>query len=172
MTETNEKRDHDIPEKKVLGVIIATLNGIPLVSVKVDEKDEKINEHLIAPFFSALSTYSEENLASLNETLIKGGKVETLIVKKHGLILIALMDKNMKKVKIAVEAEEALDLFYEMFKNELKNFDKTCINLDIFDKFKMLLKKQIDEYYQKIEKDSGFFSRLLNLFRDKQGELR
>jgi len=172
LPESDNNVEKELPDKKVLGVIIATSNGVPLVSVKVDNKNKEINENLIAPFFSALSKYSEENIASLDETLIKGGRVETLIIKKHELILIALMDKDMKKVKIAVEAEKALDLFFEMYQKELENFDKTCVNLDIFDKFEVLLKKQINEYYRKIEKDSGFFSRLLNLFKDQKEELR
>jgi prefoldin subunit 5 len=111
-------------------------------------------------------------LDALNETLIKGGKLETLVVQKHGLFLIALMDKHMKKVKIGVEAEQALDLFYEMYKQEIENLDETCLDLESFKKFEVLLKKQIREYYDKIDQEGGFFSRLMSLFKKNEEELR
>ena len=52
----------------------------------------------------------------MKESVVKAGELDMLIKKKHGLILIAIMDKNMKKVQIGIEAEQALDLVYEMYK--------------------------------------------------------
>ncbi|MFO8019721.1 MAG: roadblock/LC7 domain-containing protein [Promethearchaeia archaeon] len=163
------ENDSELPKHRVKAVIIASENGIPLVSVKVDDQ---INESLIAPFFSALRRFSEENLDALNETLIKGGKLETLVVRKYGLFLIALMDKHMKKIKIGKEAEQALDLFYKMYKQEIDNLDETCLDLEGFKKFEVLLKRQIKQYYKKIDGGEGFFSRLMNFFRKNKDELR
>jgi hypothetical protein len=150
-------------------VIISSREGIPLVSVKLDPK---IDEALIAPFFSALNQFSEENLQAYNETLIKGGELETLVVEKHGIRLIALMDKRMKKIQIGKEAEMTLDLFYEMYEKEIEQFEEGCIDLEIFEKFEVLMKRKIKEYYEKIDDNEGILSKIQNIFKKKKGELR
>ncbi|MGV9171124.1 MAG: hypothetical protein ACOC35_00970 [Promethearchaeia archaeon] len=150
-------------------VIISSSNGIPLVSVKLDPE---IDEALIAPFFSALNQFSVENLRAYNETLIKGGELETLVVQKHGIRLIALMDKRMKKVQIGKEAEMTLDLFYEMYEEEIEQFEEGCVDLGVFKKFEILIKRKIKNYYERIDEDEGILSKIVSFFKKKKGELK
>ncbi|TFF97985.1 MAG: hypothetical protein EU547_02825 [Promethearchaeota archaeon] len=152
---------------KVKAVIIATNNGIPLVSVKTSSK---IDEKLISPFFSAIKQFSESTLDFSKEGLdflhIKGGDVESLVARNHGLILIALMDKEMKKIGVQKEAEEALDLFYEMYRKELDEMENNCVDLNVFKEFEAVLKNQIQDYYEKIEQDEGgFFNKFIKFFK-------
>jgi len=161
------KDNLDLKNAKVKAVIIATNNGVPLVSVKTSSE---IDEKLISPFFSAIKQFSENALDFSKQGLdflqIKGGKVETLVARNHNLILIALMDKDMKKVGVKKEAEEALNLFYEMYKDELKQMEENCVNLHVFEKFEAVLKKQIQEYYEKIEENGdGLFSKIIQFFK-------
>ncbi|MHA1147846.1 MAG: hypothetical protein ACTSR8_06335 [Promethearchaeota archaeon] len=157
-------------EVGIKGVIISTKNGIPLASVKIDEN---LDENLIAPFFSALHYFSDETLGALNESVIKAGNLDMLITKKHELILIAIMDKSMKKVQIGLEAEQALDLIHEMYKEEIDKLNQGIgVDLNIFKKFEVLLKKQIDEYYSKIDRKEGLFAKLIKAFKKKPGEIR
>ncbi|MEJ2249606.1 MAG: hypothetical protein P8Y97_08105 [Candidatus Lokiarchaeota archaeon] len=139
-------------EDKVKAVIIASSEGIPLVSVKVDEK---FKEDLIAPFFSAIKNFSEEQIGTLNESLIKGGDSDVLVVHHHNLILIAIMDSSLQKQGINEEAKEALDIFYKMYEEEIETIDKSCLDLTIFKRFEVLLEKQIKDYYEKIDENSG-----------------
>ncbi|MHA1490944.1 MAG: hypothetical protein ACTSRI_15020 [Promethearchaeota archaeon] len=151
-------------------VIISTSTGIPLASVKIDEK---LDEKIIAPFFSALHSFSDENLDVVKESLIKTGNLDMLLQKKHGLILIAIMDKSMKKVEIGIEAEQALDLVYEMYKEEIDKINKN-INIDLtpFRRFEVLLEKQIRKYYDTIDRKESFFSKFIKSFKSKPGEIR
>ncbi len=162
----------NIKKRPIKAVIIATSHGVPLVSVK---SSSEIDEKLISPFFSAIKNFSENTLDFSKEGLdflqIKGGKVETLIARNHDLILIALMDKDMKKIGVKKEAEEALNLFYEMYKDELQEMDATCVDLNVFKKFEVILEKQIQDYYEKVSKgeEGGFFSKIINFFSKEMG---
>ncbi|TXT57243.1 MAG: hypothetical protein BAJALOKI1v1_1830003 [Promethearchaeota archaeon] len=155
-------------ENKVKAVIIASSHGIPLVSVKTDET---FDEGLIAPFFSAIKNFSDTQLGSLKESLIKGGDYDVLVVQQHELILIAIMDSSLKKIDIEQEAKEALHSFHMMFEDEIDSLDKTCLDLNVFTKFQVLLEKQIAKYYEKIEheqseeKGKGFFSKIFGALR-------
>jgi len=102
----------------IKGVIIAKESGLPLVSVI---NDKRINTTLISAFISALQFFYKENLGNIDEILVKGLVLHLYIVAKYGLIIIAMMDTNTKKVNIRGEAEEALDGFYYMFKDKLES---------------------------------------------------
>jgi predicted regulator of Ras-like GTPase activity (Roadblock/LC7/MglB family) len=161
MVDELNERKHEVK-----AVIISTSNGVPLVSVKVDES---FNEELIAPFFSAIKNFSEEQIGSLSESLIKGGDSDVLVVQEHELILIAIMDKSLKKINIEREAREALHNFHEMFEEEIHAMDEGCVDLQIFKQFEDALKKQIKNYYSKIDVkkkgDGGFFSKIFGMIK-------
>lgn len=89
MADELKERKHEVK-----AVIISTSNGVPLVSVKVDET---FNEELIAPFFSAIKNFSEEQIGSLSESLIKGGDSDVLVVQEHELILIVTLYQSRNK---------------------------------------------------------------------------
>lgn len=161
MADELKERKHEVK-----AVIISTSNGVPLVSVKVDET---FNEELIAPFFSAIKNFSEEQIGSLSESLIKGGDSDVLVVQEHELILIAIMDKSLKKINIEREAREALHNFHEMYKKEIHAMDQGSVDLHIFKEFQDALKRQIKNYYSKIDErkrdDKGFFSKIFSMIK-------
>ena len=135
--------------------------------------DDDFNEDLIAPFFSSLQGLSGDKIDLFSESLMKGGNLDILVKKKHGLILLAFMDKNMKKIQIGIEAEQALDLIYEMYNEEIEKLLKNIpIDLSIFKKFEILLSKQIQEYYAKVDQTKSLFSKLIQSFKKKPGEIR
>ncbi len=138
-------------------VIIANQGGIPLVSVI---KDKDINEDLLSGFITALKFFGEENLGKIKEILIKGLDIDLLLVQKHDLILIAIMDSSMKKKNIRLEAEMALDSFHNKYKDEICNW-KGCET--IYSEFKKNIENQIDAYYKKIDHKS-FLEKLRDFF--------
>ena len=166
---STDKNNQTLQTAKVKAVIIAKSNGVPLATVKTDAD---IDEELISPFFSAIKQFSENTLDfskhGLDFLQIKGGEVESLIARNHDLILIALIDKEMKKEDMKEGAEDTLDLFYEMFKTELEKMEEESVDLNIFKKFEVIMKKQIQNYYERIEQDDeGVFDRITEFFKKK-----
>ena len=66
--------------KHIKSVIIAHTNGLPLVSVKVDKG---LDENIIAPFFSAMQTFSDQNIGKMDTSRIKAGNLDLLYLRKH-----------------------------------------------------------------------------------------
>jgi len=159
------------PEHHIKIIIIATKMGVPLVSLKVDEQ---WNEHLVAPFLSAVHGFSDEKLGALDETLVKAGDLDMYVRKKHNLMLIAIMDKEMKKIEIGKQADTALELFYKFYQDEIDSMDYNNPEMSQFEKFEVLLKKQLQEYYEKIDShsDKGFFSKFKDFFKKDKPEIR
>jgi len=81
--------------------------------------DTKINPIMISSFVSALSMFGQENMGKIEEISVKGIDVELIIVSKHDLILIVLMDRHFYKDIIRKSGEKILDLFFAMFSNQL-----------------------------------------------------
>ena len=132
--------------------------------------DSEINPILLSSFVGALSLFGEENMGKIEEITIKGLDIQMIIVSKHKLILIAIMDKDFLKQDIREEAEKALDMFYTLYQNEIDE----CVDVYIFDSFKKILYKQIKEYFIKVrdsEKqaeigDFGFFTEAISRLRN------
>ncbi|MHA1753634.1 MAG: hypothetical protein ACTSYZ_14815 [Candidatus Helarchaeota archaeon] len=150
-------------DKMIKGIIIAKDNGIPLVQVL---NDESINSTLIPAFVSALHIFGKENLGRIEEIMIKGLDVDMYIATKHNLIIIAIMSSDIKKVDLHKEAEEALDTFYEIFKDELNNEGSYQ---DVFAPYEILLREQIKNYVSKISTtEKGFFKKLFSSFKSNK----
>lgn len=109
-------------------------------------------------------------MGKIEEITIKGLNIQMIIISKHKLILIAIMDKDFLKHDIREEAEKALDMFYALYQNEIDE----CVDVYIFDSFKKILYKQIKEYFIKVrdsEKqaeigDFGFFTEAISRLRN------
>lgn len=95
-------------------------------------------------------------MGKIQEITIKGLDIQMIIVSKHNLILIAIMDKEIMKHNIREEAEKSLDMFYSLYKNEINE----CVDVCMFDSFKKILFQQIKEYFEKLKRsgDFGFFT--------------
>jgi len=146
----------------IKAVIIARDSGVPLVSVV---NDPDIDVALIPAFVSALHVFGKNNLGKIQEILIKGLEIDMFIVAKYNLIIIAMMSPDIKKIDIRQEAEDALDAFYEFFKEEL-NCNGNC--LDVFSPFEKILSEQIQNYVFKVNSlEKGFFKKMIAFFKKK-----
>ena len=90
-------------------------------------------------------------MGRIEEITIKGLDIQMIIVSKHKLILIAIMDKEFLKHGIRKEAEKVLDLFYSLYKNEIDE----GVDVNTFNSFKKVLYKQLKKYFKKKLKKTG-----------------
>jgi len=117
---------------------------------------------LLSSFVGALSLFGAESLGKIEEITIKGLSIQMIIVNKFDLVLIAIMDKDFVKEDIREEAEKALDMFYNLYQNEISD----CTDVSQFESFKKLLYDQIVEYFNRVNgentkkeiRDFGFFT--------------
>ena len=124
--------------------------------------DSEINPMLLSSFVGALSLFGAESLGKIEEITIKGLSIQMIIVNKFDLVLIAIMDKDFVKEDIREEAEKALDMFYNLYQNEISD----CTDVSQFESFKKLLYDQIVEYFNRVNgentkkeiRDFGFFT--------------
>lgn len=93
-----------------------------------------------------------------------------IIVYKYNLIFVAILDKEFVKHNIREEAEKSLDIFYTLYRTEIRN---QSYEISQFESFKNILSKQIEEYFQKIYDseeeaeigDFGFFTDAIKKLR-------
>ncbi|MFX0148191.1 MAG: hypothetical protein ACFE8E_10655 [Candidatus Hodarchaeota archaeon] len=153
--------------KLLKGIIICKETGVYLLDLILDSE---INPILLSSFVGALSLFGEENMGKIEEITIKGLDIQMIIVSKNKLILIAIMDKEFLKDGIREEAEKALDMFYTLYKNEIED----CVDVYIFDSFKKILYKQINDYFNKFNNKEkqveignfGFFTEAIAKMRN------
>ncbi len=131
--------------------------------------DSEINPVLLSAFVGALSMFGKENLGRIKEIRVIGLDVDMIVVSKHGLVLIALMDKDFAKREIRAEGEKLLDLFYSMYEKSIED----CIEISQFKKFKEILQEEVQIYLDRINKapknqpieDFGFFTKTIEKMR-------
>lgn len=153
--------------KLIKGIVICKETGIYLLDFILDTK---INPILLSSFVGALSLFGEENMGRIEEITIKGLDIQMIIVNKYNLTLIAIMDKDFVKEDIRVEAEKSLDMFYNLYCDEIGE----CVDTNAFDPFKEVLVHQINKYFENIEnpdkkseiKDFGFFTEAIAKLRN------
>ncbi|KKN32037.1 hypothetical protein LCGC14_0817960 [marine sediment metagenome] len=93
-----------------------------------------------------------------------------IIVYKYGLIFVAILDKEFVKHEIREEAEKSLDMFYTLYRTEIKD---ASFEIGQFEPFKNILSKQIEEYFNKVKDsnenaeigDFGFFTEAIKKLR-------
>jgi hypothetical protein len=124
--------------------------------------DSKINPVLLSSFVGALRLFGN-NLGEIKEINIKGLDVQMIIVYKYNLIFVAILDKEFVKHDIRTEAEKALDMFYTLYRTEIRS---SAYEISQFESFKNVLSMQIEEYLLKLQNseeekeigDFGFFT--------------
>ncbi len=148
-------------------IIIAKESGEYLLDLILDSD---INPVLLSSFVGALSLFGKENLGKITEIKIKGLDLDMVLVSKYGLILVIIMDKNFTNEQLRDEAESALDMFYILYKEDIKD----CVYTDVFESFKKILYLQIQEYLQKFEESErekevgnfGFFTEVIRKIKE------
>jgi hypothetical protein len=148
------------------GIVICKESGEYLVDLILDSD---INPILLSSFVGALSLFGKDSLGRIEEIIIKGLNVQMIIVNRHSLVLIAILDKDFVKEGIREQAEKALDNFYTLYQDEIEE----CIEVCKFDSFKKILYMQIEEYFHNLQnreeesmKDFGFFTEAIKKMRE------
>ncbi|MHA2283170.1 MAG: hypothetical protein ACXAC5_20200 [Promethearchaeota archaeon] len=126
---------------------------------------------LLSSFVGALRLFGN-NLGEIEEINIKGIDVEMIIVYKYGLIFVAILDKEFVKHDIRAEAEKSLDVFYTLYRTEIRN---NSFEISQFEPFKNILSKQIEDYFNSVKDsnkkgeigDFGFFTEAIKKLRTK-----
>ncbi len=150
--------------KLLKGIVICRQSGVYLLDLIIDTE---INPILLSSFVGALGMFGSENMGKIEEIIIKGLDIQMIIVNKYDLFLIAIIDKNVIREDMHVEAEKALDSFYSLYKNEIGD----CVDLEIFEPFKKALYAQIQEFFNKKTENSeigdfGFFTQAITKLRN------
>ncbi|MFW9866421.1 MAG: hypothetical protein ACFFEN_10035 [Candidatus Thorarchaeota archaeon] len=149
--------------KYLKGIVICKESGEYLLDLILDSK---INAVLLSAFVGALRLFGE-NLGEIKEINIKGLDVEMIIVYKYNLIFVAILDKEYIMHNIREEAEKSLDMFYTLYRTEIKN---NSFEVSQFQSFKKILSQQIEDYFVKIKDeteigDFGFFTEAIKKSR-------
>ncbi len=126
----------DIEFKLIKTIVICKNTGEFLVDLILDSE---INTIMISSFVSALAMFGKENMGKIEEISVKGLEVEMIIVSKHDLILITLMDRDFYKDIIRERGEKILDLFHQMYKNNLDD----CSDIEKFSDFRAVLTSEL-----------------------------
>ncbi|MBD3211935.1 MAG: hypothetical protein GF311_04930 [Candidatus Lokiarchaeota archaeon] len=163
----SEVRDRTKYDMNLLkGIVICKESGEYLVDLILDSD---INPILLSSFVGALSLFGKDSLGRIEEIIIKGLNVQMIIVNRHSLVLIAILDKDFVKEGIREQAEKALDNFYTLYQDEIEE----CIEVCKFDSFKKILYMQIEEYFHNLQnreeesmKDFGFFTEAIKKMRE------
>ncbi|MHA2391116.1 MAG: hypothetical protein ACXAEX_04030 [Promethearchaeota archaeon] len=148
------------------GIVICKESGEYLLDLILDSK---INPVLLSSFVGALRLFGN-NLGEIEEINIKGLDVQMIIVYKYNLIFVAILDKEFVKHNIREQAEKSLDIFYTLYRTEIRN---QSYEISQFESFKNILSKQIEEYFIKIQNseeeaeigDFGFFTEAIKKLR-------
>lgn len=165
-SEAQKKNKYDIELLK--GIVICKESGEYLLDLIIDSD---INPILLSSFVGALALFGQDNLGRIEEIIIKGLNVQMIIVNKHKLVFIAILDKNLVKEGEGIrnEAEKALDNFYTLYQDEIDE----CIDVCKFESFKKILYMQIEEYFHNLQnreeesiKDFGFFTEAIKRMRE------
>ncbi|MHA1146855.1 MAG: hypothetical protein ACTSR8_01265 [Promethearchaeota archaeon] len=135
----------DVNFKMIRAVVICRESGEYLIDQILDSN---INPIMISSFVSALSMFGKENMGKIEEISVKGIEVEMTIVAKHGLILIALMDKDFYRDLIRQNGENILDLFYNIYKKDIENFNG---EIKKFEEFRKVLFFEIQATLDKMK---------------------
>ena len=154
----------------IKGIVICKETGEFLLDLILDTDIDPV---LLSSFVGALALFGLDNIGKIEEITIKGLNIEMLIVSRNHLILVIIFDKNWETNILHEEAEEALNIFYYTYKDEIC---KCPINIKKFDSFKNLLNVQIRDYFKRVGmsneiKDFGFFTDAIKKQRNERLEL-
>lgn len=142
----------------IKGIFIMNAAGNLLFDFVNDEYCE-VNPSLLCAFVAALSQLGQENLGKITEIQIKGLELDMIVVTRHELVLIALLDPDLPKLDVRQEAEQALAAFDDQYHHALEDWDG---NQAHFQAFKQALQAQIRDYLAKAARSKeNLFNKLL-----------
>jgi len=99
---------------------------------KVDE--EKIDSLLFAGMMCALKTFAEQ----ISNKMIQSFEVSEeryIIFKRKNLLFIAKSSKNVKQKKIKRELEYIIEKFFELYDDDLIDFDGNISLFSLFEEY-------------------------------------
>lgn len=118
----------------------------------------EVQPPLLAAFVAALSQIGGENLGRIDEIRVRGEQLDMIVVTRHELALIALLDPDLPNVGVREEAQAALDHFHAQYHDVLASWDG---RQDTFEEFREQIRSQIDDYVEKVKRSKeGLFHRL------------
>lgn len=138
------RKIQNILHKYLSGIFISSCDGSVLYSKAFNNN---IKFDLISNFLSAISIFSEEDIGDIRRLAVEGAKLEMQVISKHKLHCVLLYKPEMIKDELVREMERGLDIFYEMFKEKLKN---NLTNLTTFEAFDDTMAQIIHKYLIKI----------------------
>src|SRR5271157_1510637 len=142
----------------IRGVLIANEVGNFLVEALVDKN---YNSSLISAFVAGLAQLGRENLGKLHEISIKGEEMNLEVTIRENLMMISIFDPNVEMSEIQEEGPAVLNYFYEVYKNDLENWDG---NQEIFEDFTRALRERIQNLLKRtVESKEALFSKLFSV---------
>ena len=127
------------------GLIIADKNGRFLVDLI---RNKQLETAHLSGFIGALKMFGDETLGQINDISINGLDIDMLIVSAHELIMVAIMDSDLPDLNFRGGCERALEVFYKIFKDEIKNWNG---DLNPFKGFRKLLREQMMRYLKELQ---------------------
>ena len=117
--------------------------------------DHQINPISLSSFIGALSMFGKDGLGQIKEITIKGLNLELVIINKHKLVLLTIVDKSFMSDKIREDYEKSLDMFYLLYKKDIEQYS---LDTARFESFKKILILQIQEHFEnyKAQHESNF----------------
>lgn len=130
----------------VHALIIADNHGRFLVDLI---RNKALDTNKLSMFISAFKVFGEETLGNIKAISIDGLDINMLVVSKHGLLVIAIMDAFCTQVTdFKTGCEKALDVFYKQYCEQINDWDG---NLSTFRDFKEILNDQIQVYLSRLQ---------------------
>lgn len=145
--------DSDFKELNfVKAIVICKESGEYLLDLILDHQ---INPILLSSFVGALSLFGKDGLGQIKEITIKGLDLELIIINKHDLVFLAIVDKSFMSDKIREDYEKSLDMFYLLYKKDIEQYS---LDTARFESFKKIIILQIQEYFEnyKTQHESNF----------------
>jgi len=136
----------------VKAIVICKESGEYLLDLILDNQ---INPILLSSFVGALSLFGKDGLGQIKEITIKGLDLELIIINKHDLVFLAIVEKAFMSDKIREDYEKSLDMFYLLYKKDIEQYS---LDTARFESFKKIIILQIQEYFEtyKTQYESNF----------------
>jgi hypothetical protein len=137
-----KKHTNKMSEKSIKGIVICKVTGEYIFDLMFESE---LNPLLLSSYTGALSLFGHDNIGKIDEIIIKGEDIAMIIVNKHKLVLIAILEKNFAaNYDFKEEGEKILELFYQNYKDDISS-----VEVEKFDPFKEILKEKIQDIYNK-----------------------
>lgn len=144
----------------IKGIVVCRDSGEYLLDLIFETK---VNPLILSSFIGALSLFGKDHLDSIEEVIIRGAKVEIVIVNRTKMIFIAILDKDFPIDNMIEEGEKALEMLYSM---HCDTIDNPHSNIPDFSEFKDKLLNQLKDYFLQAKEMKGIKDIAFNMFTD------